>query len=189
VGRGTGSGTGLGGGVAVLPSAGRIKLPDTRGYHCTSLLDDQLQRVDKEMDMNWTWNIRTRDGAMNGLEFARCTTAGGFNRVLVHAAPEKAKIEIIAADDRVVARGDLDRHGEYSPMTLVERDGSTLHRSEVWPTDEFYGLPVLLSGGEVGLLQTWHHAEDHSWWRWSVEFSNHTGRPDDWAPPGQRIRC
>ncbi len=93
------------------------------------------------------------------VEFARCTTAGGFNRVLVHAAPEKAKIEIIAADDQVVARGDLDRHGEYSPMTLVELDGSTLHRSEVWPTEEFYGLPVLLSGGEVGLLQKWHHAE------------------------------
>jgi len=113
---------------------------------------------------------------MNGLEFARCTTAGGFDRVLIHAAPGKAKVEIIAADDRVVARGD------------VERDGSTLHRSEVWPTDELYGLPVLLAGGEVGLLQKWHHAENHSWWRWSVEFSKHTGRPDNWAPPGQQIR-
>ena len=138
--------------------------------------------------MNWTWNIRTRDGAMNGLEFAQCTTAGGFDRVLVHAAPGQAKVEIIATDDRVVARGDLDRHGEYSPMTLIECEGSTLHRSEVWPTEELYGLPVLLSGGEVGLLQQWQHAEDHSWWRWSVEFSNHTGRPDDWAPPGQQIR-
>ena len=29
--------------------------------------------------MNWTWNIRTRDGAMNGLGFACCTTAGGLN--------------------------------------------------------------------------------------------------------------
>jgi len=27
--------------------------------------------------MNWTWNVRSNDGAMNGLEFARCTTAGG----------------------------------------------------------------------------------------------------------------
>jgi hypothetical protein len=73
-------------------------------------------------------------------------------------------------------------------MTMVEFDGVTLRRSEVWPTEEFYGLPVLLAGGEVGLLQMWHHAEDHSWWRWSVEFSNHTGRLDDWAPPGQKIR-
>jgi hypothetical protein len=69
-------------------------------------------------------------------------------------------------------------------MTLIELDGSTLRRSEVWPAEEHYGLPVLLSGGEVGILQQWQHAEDHSWWRWSVEFSNHTGRPDDWAPPG-----
>jgi hypothetical protein len=37
------------------------------------------------------------------------------------------------ADDRVVARGDLDRHGEYSPMTLDELNGSTLRRSEVRP--------------------------------------------------------
>jgi hypothetical protein len=120
---------------------------------------------------------------MNGLEFARCTTAGGLRRVLVHAAPAQAQLEIIAADDRVVARGDLDRHGEYTPMTLIELRSATLSRREIWPTEEFYGLPVLLAGGEVGLLQNWHHAEDRSWWRWSVEFSNHTGRPADWAPP------
>ena len=138
--------------------------------------------------MNWTWTLRSRDGAMNGLEFARCTTAGGFHQVLVHAAPAQATVEIIADDDRVVARADLDRHGEYSPMTLIELDGSALRRSEVWPTEKLHGLPVLLAGGEVGLLQEWHHAKDRSWWRWSVEFSNHIGRPDDWAPPGQKIR-
>ena len=138
--------------------------------------------------MNWTWNVRSNDGAMNGLEFARCTTAGGFGRVLIHAAPGRAKIEVIADDDRVVARANLDRAGEYSPMTLVELDGPELRRSEVWPTDELYGLPVLLAGGEVGILQKWHHADDHSWWQWSLEFSNHRGRPADWAPPGQHIR-
>ena len=91
--------------------------------------------------MNWTWNIRTRDGAMNGLEFARCTTASGFTRVLVHAAPGKAKIEIIAAADRVVARGDLDRHGEYSPMTLVERDGRRCTVARCGPPRSFMGCP------------------------------------------------
>lgn len=135
--------------------------------------------------MNWTWNIRSRDGAMNGLEFARCTTAGGFSRVLIHAAPALAQIEIITADDQSLARGDLDRRGEYSPMTLIELDPPALRRSEVWPTEELYGLPVLLAGGEVGILRNWQHAEDRSWWRWSVEFSNHTTRPADWAPPDQ----
>jgi hypothetical protein len=85
--------------------------------------------------MNWTWNVRSNDGAMNGLEFARCTTAGGFDRVLIHAAPGRARVEIIDNDDRVIARADLDRTGEYTPMTLVELDGSALTRSEVWPAE------------------------------------------------------
>ena len=138
--------------------------------------------------MNWTWNLRTRDGGMNGLEFARCTTAGGFTRVLVHAAPAKASVEVIADDGHVVAREDLDRDGDYSPMTLIVLDGEHISRSEVWPNEELHGLPVLLAGGEVGVLKTWRHAEDRSWWQWSVEFSNHTGRPADWAPPGQEIK-
>src|SRR5712691_9252314 len=83
-------------------------------------------------DMNWTWNVRSNDGAMNGLEFAKCTTAGGFGRVLIHAAPASAKIEVIDGDDRVVARADLERSGEYSPMTLIELDGPAMRRSEVW---------------------------------------------------------
>jgi hypothetical protein len=138
--------------------------------------------------MNWTWNIRSRDGAMNGLEFARCTTAGGFRRVLIHAAPAQASIEVFAEDMSVVAHGDVDRQGEYSPMTLVELSDGSCRRREVWPLGEHRGLPVLLSGGEVGILKEWEHAEDHSWWRWSVEFSNHTGRPSDWAPPEQQIQ-
>jgi hypothetical protein len=59
--------------------------------------------------------VRSNDGAMNGLEFARCTTAGGFGRVLIHAAPGRAKIEVIADDDRVVARADLDRAASTRP--------------------------------------------------------------------------
>lgn len=137
--------------------------------------------------MNWTWSIRSRDGAMNGLEFTRATTAGGFTRVLVHAAPGTAEVEIRAEDDRLVARADLDREGEYSPMTLLELDAGELHREEIWPDDSLLGLVVLIAGGEAGVLQRWEHSPDRSWWRWVVEFSNHTGRPSDWAPEGQPI--
>ena len=63
--------------------------------------------------------------------------------MLIHAAPADASVEIIDGDDKVVARADLQRAGEYSPMTLIELDGP---------------------------------------WQWSIEFSNHTGRPDDWSP-------
>jgi hypothetical protein len=65
--------------------------------------------------VNWTWEIRSRDGGMNGLEFARCLTAGGFERVLVHAAPARMSVAVTADDDTVVARGDVDREDEYSP--------------------------------------------------------------------------
>lgn len=138
--------------------------------------------------MNWTWNIRSRDGAMNGLEFSRATTASEFRRVLLHAAPAQASVEVVDDDGRRIVRADVDRDGEYSPMTLLELADGDVRRSEVWPGQEHYGLLVLLSGGEVGVLQRWEHADDHSWWRWSVEFSNHTGRPADWAPSGQQLR-
>ena len=138
--------------------------------------------------MNWTWELRSRDGGMNGLEFARATTAGGFSRVLVHAAPARLHLEVVAEDDSVVLRSDADRDGDYSPVTLLELSGGAVRRSEVWPGPELHGVPVLLPGGEVGVLTSWEHAEDRSWWRWSVEFSNHTGRPADWQPPGQQLQ-
>ena len=137
--------------------------------------------------MNWTWNIRSGDGGMNGLEFARCTTAGDFRRVLIHAAPAQLQIEVRDEEDHLIAAGQAEREGDYSPMTMLEigEGGDELRRSEVWPDETLFGLPVLLAGGEVGLLLRWEHADDRSWWRWAVEFSNHTGRPSDWAPEGQ----
>ena len=138
--------------------------------------------------MNWTWDLRATDGGMNGLEFARCTTASGFSRLLVHAAPAQLRLEVRADDGTLVLQADADRDGDYSPVTLLEVDGGKPRRREVWPEPELYGLPVLLPGGEVGVLTSWEHADDHSWWRWSVEFSNHTGRPADWRPPGQHLQ-
>jgi hypothetical protein len=141
-----------------------------------------------EHTVNWTWSLRSRDGGMNGLEFARCLTAGNLTRVLVHAAPAHVSVEVVEDDRRLVASGDVDRDGDYSPMTELTIDGGRLVRQEVWPSAEHHGLAVLLPGGEVGVLTAWRHAEDHSWWQWSVEFSNHTGRPADWEPPDPKLR-
>ena len=138
---------------------------------------------------NWTWNLRARDGAMNGLEFAKATTASGFSRALIHAAPAQLSAEIVDHSGSLVARGDtLDRAGAYLPMTLLTIDDGEIRRSEIWPDVDHYGLPVLLAGGEVGLLRMWEHSLDHSWWKWSLEFANHIGRPDDWSPPNQSVQ-
>jgi hypothetical protein len=50
---------------------------------------------------------------MNGLEFALCTTAGSFSRVLIHAGPVKMSLEIRADGGEVIIAVDLDRHDEY----------------------------------------------------------------------------
>lgn len=138
--------------------------------------------------MNWTWSIRSGDGGMNGLEFCKALTAGDLARVLVHAAPAQAQIEVVADDGRRIASGRPERAGDYSPITELRLDGDSIHREEVWPTDEHIGLPVLLPGGEVGVLTEWRHAEDHSWWQWSVELSNHRDRPPDWMPENGKLR-
>ena len=137
---------------------------------------------------NWTWELRSRDGGMNGLEFALALTAGGFSRVLVHAAPAHLRVHVRADDGTTVAHGEPDRDGDYSPITLLELSGGRLRRAEIWPDESHHGLPVLLPGGEVGVLTAWEHAADRSWWRWSVEFSNHIGRPEDWQPEGQHLQ-
>lgn len=134
--------------------------------------------------LNWTWDIRSGDGGMNGLEFCRALTAGGLRRVLVHAAPARAQVTVVADDGALVASGRPERTGDYSPITELWFEGDGIRRQEVWPTEEHLGLPVLLPGGEVGVLTAWRNAEDRSWWQWSVEFSNHRDRPADWQPEG-----
>ena len=40
------------------------------------------------------------------------------------------------------------------------------------PADHDLGSPVLLPGGEVGILLSWRNAAAESEWRWQVEFYN-----------------
>src|SRR5581483_5931253 len=92
-------------------------------------------------DMSWKWIIRSRDGGMNGLEFACATTEGGTRTVLVHAAPAQATVEVRDEADAVVARGEADACGPSTPMSLVELGvgaGTRITRREVWPTEGHY---------------------------------------------------
>ena len=138
--------------------------------------------------MNWTWSIRSGDGGMNGLEFSRALTAGDLRRVLVHAAPAQAQIEVVDDDGKTIASGRPEREGEHTPMTELRLDGDAVARTEVWPDESHIGLPVILAGGEVGVLAAWRHAEDKAWWQWSIELSNHRDRPADWRPPDGKLR-
>jgi hypothetical protein len=93
--------------------------------------------------------------------------------LLVHAAPETLDVAVRNDDGQLLARGtELTRSAERPMARLTVREDE-IDREDLWPTDEDVGRPVLLPGGEVGILLAWWNAEDGSEWRWQVEFYNH----------------
>ena len=90
--------------------------------------------------------------------------------VPAHSAPTALWVEVRDEDGRSVAFVDQLVREEDAPMTrLLLKDGK-VERSETWPTASDLGLPVILPGGEIGILTSWENAEDHSQWPWAVEF-------------------
>lgn len=92
--------------------------------------------------------------------------------LLAHAVPDVITVEVSSQDGLRLAYGrDLERTLE-SPMCRLTRRGGVVTREDIWPTEADYGRPVLLPGGEVGLLVSWWHADDHLEWRWQIELYN-----------------
>jgi hypothetical protein len=76
-------------------------------------------------------------------------------------------------EGEVLATGQDLKRTDTTPITLLRRQGNQITREDIWPTEADYGTPVMLPGGEVGILQHWWNAPDHQEWRWQVEFYNH----------------
>ena len=118
-----------------------------------------------------TWDLRNPDGAMLGTEFAR-GVMDETDCLLAHSLPERISVVVTDGDDQVVAKGDELAHDESRPMARLWRRGARIERENVWPDESDIGRPVILPGGEVGILREWWNADDGSAWRWQVEFSN-----------------
>ncbi|MCA9972176.1 MAG: hypothetical protein KC425_18265 [Anaerolineales bacterium] len=117
------------------------------------------------------WSIWYPKAASTGLLLGR-GLLDPTERLLVHAAPPLLTAEIHAQNGRRLAFGqDLPATAD-TPMCLLRQDGDAIKRQDLWPDASHHGLPVLLPGGEVGILQAWWHAADHRAWRWQVEFYN-----------------
>jgi hypothetical protein len=111
------------------------------------------------------------DAAAQGLPFARGRLAA-TDVLLVHAAPATLDVTVRGDDGEVLAQGHrLVRTAERPMARLTERDGQ-IAREDLWPADGDIGRPVILPGGEVGILLAWWNAEDGSEWRWQLEFYN-----------------
>jgi hypothetical protein len=118
------------------------------------------------------WDIRSPDGGSTGLPFARGRMVASMN-VLGHSLPSAIDVEVREEDGTLVASARELKGGEATPMALLQIDGQEIRRTQLWPSDEDLGTPVILPGGEVGILTEWWHAPDHSEWRWSIELHNH----------------
>jgi hypothetical protein len=119
------------------------------------------------------WELRNPDGAMLGMEFAR-GVAEATDCMLAHSLPERISVTVTDEDGHVVAKGDELADETSRPMARLWLRGDRVERENVWPDDSDIGRPVILPGGEVGVLIRWHNEDDGSAWRWQVEFSNHT---------------
>jgi hypothetical protein len=118
------------------------------------------------------WDLWYPDAAAQGLPFAR-GRLDSTDVLLVHAAPARLDVEVRDDDGQVLAQGaGLARTAERPMARLSVRDGQVA-RDDLWPTGDDLGRPVILPGGEVGILLGWWNAEDGSEWRWQVEFYNH----------------
>lgn len=118
------------------------------------------------------WEIWYPDAASQGLLFARAQLDRA-EAVLVHAAAANLRVEIRGDHGRQVLVADgLKLEGERFPMTRLTRHGDSMMRKDGWPGEEDIGRPVILPGGEVGILKEWWNADDGSEWRWTVEFYN-----------------
>lgn len=118
------------------------------------------------------WDLWTPGAAATGLPFAR-GLLDATEVLLVHAAPDALDVEVRTADGHLLARGENLPRTRATPMARLVRQGDKIRREDVWPSSEDIGRPVILPGGEVGILIEWWNASDGSEWRWRVEFYNH----------------
>ena len=118
------------------------------------------------------WDLWYPDAAAQGLPFARGRLAA-TDVLLVHAATETLDVVVRDDEGQVLAQGSgLVRTAERPMARLTVGDGR-IARQDLWPDEGDIGRPVMLPGGEVGILLSWWNAEDGSEWRWRVEFYNH----------------
>ncbi len=118
------------------------------------------------------WDLWYPNAAAQGLPFAR----GRLDQtevLLVHAAPDQLRVEVRTDAGVLLAAGDQLPRTADRPMARLRRQGSHVTREDLWPTDEDIGRPVIVAGGEVGILQAWWNADDGQEWRWQLELYNH----------------
>lgn len=137
------------------------------GQRSVERREEQMAQNDCEL-----WDLWIADSGATGISFARGRMQPA-DAVLVHSAPQQVNVEVRTDAGEMLARGNDLLRTASSPMARLRRQGKAIIREDIWPTEADYGTPVILPGGEVGILQQWWNDEQHQEWRWRVEFYNH----------------
>ena len=118
------------------------------------------------------WDLWFPEAAAQGLAFARGRLRA-TEVLLVHAAPAILRVEVRRDDGALIVRGDALRRTDETPIARLRRRDRTVQREDIWPGEAEIGAPVILAGGEVGVLTAWWNSDDRQEWRWSIELYNH----------------
>ena len=118
------------------------------------------------------WDLWYPAAGAQGLSFAR-GRLDETDRLIVHSAPDTLRVDVRDDEGNLLASGDGLKRTEDSPMTLLERAGERVTRRDLWPDASHLGLPVILPGGDIGILLSWWHSDAKDEWRWQLELYNH----------------
>jgi hypothetical protein len=117
------------------------------------------------------WDLWFPDAAAQGLLFARGRLQA-TEVLLAHAAPANLRVDVVNDAGTLLARGTNLRRTAETPITQLNRRNGRIERVDIWPSEREIGLPVIMAGGEVGILTAWWNDPDRQMWRWSIELFN-----------------
>jgi hypothetical protein len=118
------------------------------------------------------WDLWFPEAAAQGLLFGRGRLQS-TDVLLAHAAPANLRVDVVDDAGRLLARGTNLRRTAETPITQLNRRNECIERVDIWPSEREIGLPVIMAGGEVGILTAWWNDPDRQMWRWSIELFNH----------------
>jgi hypothetical protein len=117
------------------------------------------------------WDLWFPEAAAQGLPFARGRLQA-TDVLLAHPGPANLRVDVVDDAVQLLARGDNLRRTAETPIAQLSRRDGRIERADIWPSEHEIGLPVILAGGEVGILTAWWNDRDRHTWRWSIELFN-----------------
>lgn len=124
------------------------------------------------MGIHVPWAVESSKDGERWRFFGKGWTLPG-EPLLVHGAPRFLRVRRLEPEQPEWS-GPLERTGDH-PIAFLDLEPAA--RTELWPTDEHVGLPVLLPGGEEGRLLRFAALDDGDRWTWALEFRGERRRP------------